>query len=343
VVAGIAIAVVALVVAVAVGRQLSDERYDIEDADPSTGWIEVPDPAPDQRGEPQGPPPEATERDIPYLPGAHRGCPGPGFDADCSGSQTLDVYRAPGDGDHPVVLWFHGGGWVAGDKNNLAAPVLHLYGRGFDIVSANYRLADGPRPARYPAAVHDAKAAVRWVKANAEARGFNGDEIVAMGGSAGGYLVNMLATTAGQPDLEPGGLGPEQQEVDSDVAAAIAFAGVCDMCAFIAGTHGWSEPLLDALLGCSTDCSEELLVQASPTSHVTRDAAPLYAANGVEDDLAPPAVTDLLGTAYDRAGVGHRLFDDAVDTGDPSCRGHDPWCGTNAAALDRFVDEARER
>jgi hypothetical protein len=78
---------------------------------------------------------------------------------------------------------------------------------------------------------------------------------------------------------------------------------------------------------------------ASATSHVTPDDAPLYAVTGAKDTLALPRVSDLLGAAYTGAGIGDRFFDDAVDSGDPACWGHDPWCGINLGALDDFVQD----
>ena len=345
--AGVAAAGLTLVligVAELVPAPVAEERPTpaIGDADRATGWVEVPDPPAAQVGTAESVSPSVTRRDVPYVIGAELGCPGPGVDAACSGSQTLDIYKAPGTGQHPVALWVHSGGWVAGDKNNLSDPVLRLYRRGFDVVSVNYRLSDGYRRARFPTAVLDTKAAVRWVKANAEQHGFDADAILAIGGSAGGYLVQMVATTAGEPGLEPTvGLSAEQRVESSRVAAAVSFSGMCDLCAMVGDGHGWSPGLVEAFLGCPADCSEPLLTTASATSYVTADDAPVYAVTGSQDTLALPRVSDLLGAAYVRAGIGHRFFDDAVDSGDPGCWGHNPWCGTNVAAFDEFVDAGR--
>src|SRR3954471_6114704 len=72
----------------------------------------------------------------------------------------------------PVLVWIHGGGWEAGDRRDDilgpmgAAPV----GAGFVTVSIDYRLSD---EACFPAQIHDAKAAIRWLRANAAELGID--------------------------------------------------------------------------------------------------------------------------------------------------------------------------
>ena len=94
--------------------------------------------------------------------------------------------------------------------------VLPMLERGYSVVSANYRLSG---EAAFPAAVHDVKAAVRWIRANAAGSGFNPDKIAAWGSSAGGYLSAMLRTTGGVGALEDLSLGNADQS--SRVVAAV--------------------------------------------------------------------------------------------------------------------------
>jgi hypothetical protein len=95
-----------------------------------------------------------------------------------------------------------------GKADMQVLPMLEGVKRGYAVVAVNYRLS---WEAKFPALVHDAKAAVRWIRANARGYGFDPERIAVWGGSAGGYLVSMLGTSAGVPELEDLSLGnPEQ-------------------------------------------------------------------------------------------------------------------------------------
>src|SRR5216683_1728067 len=107
----------------------------------------------------------------------------------------------------PAVLLIHGGGFRRGTRDSYLPTAIKLAQRGYVAATASYRLA--PRH-QYPAAVQDAKAAVRYLRANAARLHLDTENICAMGGSAGGHLVLMLGLTAGVPELE--GSGPNQNQ-----------------------------------------------------------------------------------------------------------------------------------
>ncbi len=124
-------------------------------------------------------------RDLEYVQGGHA-------------RNRLDLYlpeKAPRP--LPVILWVHGGGWTRGDKTN--GPAFRFATKGYAVASMNYRFS---QHATFPAQIHDCKAAVRWLRANARKYGLDADHIGAWGGSAGGHLVALLGTTAGVKDLE---------------------------------------------------------------------------------------------------------------------------------------------
>lgn len=282
-----------------------------------------------------------TAVDIPYVEGAQLGCPGWGSDHLCLGSQTLDIYKAPGDGAHPVILLIHGGGWSAGDKAEVGGEALRQLGRGYDVVSVNYRLANGVDNL-FPAAVLDVKAAVRWVKANAADLGFDPSVIIAWGHSAGGHLAQMLATTAGEAPLEPvDGLTPAMVAEDSRVAAAVSLAGPSNWFTFVADGHAWSYGLTVAFLGCYDNCDARKKV-ASPAAYVSTDDAPIYAAFGAWDAIAYPRHGAEMEQRYLEVGRGDVFWLDVVDSGDPGCVGHNVACGFNVAVNDLFVDWVRD-
>jgi acetyl esterase/lipase len=139
---------------------------------------------------------------------------------------TLDLYL-PEDRREPcpIVLYLHGGAFMVGAKEDNADPRLAPVARsGIGVASASYRFTDA---ARYPAQLHDVKAAVRWLRAHAADYGYRGERVGAWGASAGGYLALMLGLTAGSREHE-GDLG-EHLDQSSAVDATCAWFAPVDM------------------------------------------------------------------------------------------------------------------
>jgi pectinesterase len=127
----------------------------------------------------------------------------------------LDVYRPPAPGAQPAVLIVHGGGWEAGDRLMERPFAKRLAARGYVAVPVTYRL--GP-DGRFPAAVHDLKDAIGWLRAHAVEHGIDPRRIGAVGGSAGGELVAFLGATNGLAEFEgDGGRGAESSIVQAVV------------------------------------------------------------------------------------------------------------------------------
>lgn len=121
------------------------------------------------------------------------------------GERTLemDIYRPLGEwGPLPVVVCIHGGGWAKGSRVNHAQVAQAVASRGYVAATISYRLS-GEAP--FPAQIQDCKAAVRFLRANAKQYGINADQIGAIGLSAGGHLVALLATSSGVQELEGSG------------------------------------------------------------------------------------------------------------------------------------------
>jgi acetyl esterase len=112
------------------------------------------------------------------------------------------LYLPEGEPPFPVIVYFHAGGWALGTYDDIDTPVRALANRsGCAILSVNYRLAPEHK---YPAAVDDAYAAVKWASQNGERYGFDGDRLAVMGDSAGGTLatvVSMRARDEGEPTI----------------------------------------------------------------------------------------------------------------------------------------------
>jgi acetyl esterase/lipase len=145
--------------------------------------------------------------------------------ASLSPAQRLDVYLPEqGDGPFPVIVAIHGGAFMGCDKADLQVlPMLEGLKRGYAVVAINYRLS---WQAPFPALVQDAKAAVRWVRAQASQYHFRADRIAAWGGSAGGYQSTILGVSAGVSELEDLSLGNPGQP--SAVQAVVSWFGPTD-------------------------------------------------------------------------------------------------------------------
>ena len=144
--------------------------------------------------------------------------------ATASGTQVLDLYLPEGNGPFPVVVNIHPGGFFSGDKDMVpGTPGKALLKAGYAIASINYRLSG---EATFPAAVQDAKAAVRFLRANAAKYKLNPDKIAAFGQSAGGNLASMLGTAGDVAEFDDPSLG--NAGVSSRVQAVINWFGPND-------------------------------------------------------------------------------------------------------------------
>ncbi|HDG9792415.1 TPA: alpha/beta hydrolase [Raoultella planticola] len=211
-----------------------------------------------------------------------------------SNAQKLDIYL-PGEGKapYPVIIAIHGGGFIFGDKgtSEVDAPMTGLK-RGYAVVSINYRLAG---EATFPAAVYDVKAAVRFIKANAEKYGLDPHRVVAWGDSAGANLASMLGTTAGIPVLEDLTMGNAKQS--SRVNAVVSFFGPTDFSAMDAQfkesgkkslqIHNAADSGESQYMGMQISKIPHLVRFANPQSYISKDCVPFFLMNGSEDPIVP--------------------------------------------------------
>ena len=118
---------------------------------------------------------------------------------------TLRLYAraCPGEA-RPAVLFFHGGGWVAGDPSMHMRHAHGLAERGFVTALVSYRLYP---EVRWPESLQDAKCAVRWMRAHADVVGADPERIAVAGSSAGGQLAALTALTPGRYEGDGGHAG----------------------------------------------------------------------------------------------------------------------------------------
>lgn len=113
-----------------------------------------------------------------------------------SPSQQLDIYLPKtGTGPFPVIVFIHGGGFMVGDKNDgQEVPAVSAVDRGYAVVSVNYRMSG---EAKFPAAIHDIKAAIRFIKANAAKYHLDPSKVATWGDSAGAHFAALVGTSGG--------------------------------------------------------------------------------------------------------------------------------------------------
>ena len=256
----------------------------------------------------------------------------------------LDLWLPPEDDrPAPVVVFLHGGGWRMGGRAAVGpmyagqdpTPFERMAQAGIAVASADYRLSG---EAVWPAQLHDAKAAVRWLRARGGEIGIDPGRIAAWGESAGGHLASLLGLTAGDPTLEGdvGVTGP-----GSDVLAVAAWYAPSDLVGFVADTGG--DPA-DAttreaqLLGGTAVSRPDVAAQASPVSHVSPTAPPFLLSHGLADRFVPCVQSERLYGALVEAGVEVEL--DLYEGADHMWRGAPEAA---AQAFDRTVDVLRRR
>ncbi len=170
----------------------------------------------------------------------------------------LDVYRPRAPLPLPAVLVVHGGGWERGDRSMERPFAQQLAARGFVTATVEYRLGE---PGRFPNALFDLKAAVRWLRRHASAYGIDPGRIAALGGSSGGHLVALLGATNGVARFE----GDSAVE-SSSVGAVVDIDGLVDFT---------GQALLDKELRTPGAPTRFLGGPFATRADVWRDASPL--------------------------------------------------------------------
>jgi len=191
-------------------------------------------------------------------------------------SLQLDIYQPKQRNADllPVIVWIHGGGWRNGNKSSGARLNSFVATGNYVGVSIGYRLS---REAVWPAQIHDCKAAIRWIRANAAKYGIDPDRIGLWGSSAGGHLVSLLGTSSDIEQLD-GSCGTPG--VSSRVACVVDFCGPTDMIIF-------KHSAADQLFGKPADERQAEAKAASPAAHVSEDDPPILIVHGTNDRTVP--------------------------------------------------------
>jgi len=208
--------------------------------------------------------------------------------------QKLDIYLPDsGNGPFPVIIAIHGGAFMTGDKSDLEiTPMLEGLKHGYAVVSINYRLS---AEVQFPKQIHDVKAAVRWIRANAMYHNLDPHNIAAWGGSAGGYLATMLGTTGYVKELEDLSLGNLVES--SHVQAVVDWFGPTDFLQMDAQLkeskvknpmqHSVANSPESKFIGKNISEAIDQVYRSNPENYISKFDPPFFIQHGKLDNLVP--------------------------------------------------------
>ncbi len=222
----------------------------------------------------------------------------------------LDLARPPGAGPFPAIVFIHGGGWSGGSREGYRSQIEDAARRGYVAVTISYRLMQFDQAKKetttaapiFPAQIHDAKAAVRWVRANANKYHVDTNRIGVTGGSAGGHLSLLVGLTDPQSKLEGDSGNPDQS---SRVQAVVNVFGPTDMAAcYRTSSVAW---IFRLFMGGTPNEAAETYAAASPITYVSKDDPPVLTLHGDQDLLVPVAQATALDEKMKSVGASHTL------------------------------------
>ncbi len=200
---------------------------------------------------------------------------------------ALDLYTPAGTPPFPVVVWIHGGSWISGVRALFPGhPALRLRDRGYAVATIDYRLVP---EGFFPAQAHDCKAALRWLRGNADRYGLDRVRIAAWGASAGGHLAALVGTSGGIAALEDPSQGHASES--SRVQAVVDWFGPTD---YLLAGDADQQLAAALLLGCPISACPDKAALASPVTHVDGSDPPFLIQHGTADRVVPIAHSERL-------------------------------------------------
>jgi len=209
----------------------------------------------------------------------------------------LDLHQPIEKSRSPLIVWVHGGAWRSGSKKGM--PLGKLVEDGYPVASVDYRLST---EAKFPAQIHDLKAAIRFLRGHETELKVATKKIVIAGDSAGAHLAALVGVSNGNTELE-GAVGNDRTQ-SSDVQGIISFFGAANLTTILnqSTPHGLNVrvPALQLLLGDYPTNVLDLARLASPVFHVDAADPPLLLLHGDQDPQMPINQSHELCGAYQK-------------------------------------------
>ncbi len=223
----------------------------------------------------------------------------------------LDIAMPKAGGPYPCIVLLHGGAWIGGSRKDLSigdkgkdgkigpSMIEEVAARGYVVASVGYRLA--PKHP-FPAQIQDARAAVRFLRANAKDYGIDRDKFAAAGFSAGGHLALLLGLA---DKVEGWDVGANTSE-SSRVQCVVDFFGPTDLTLYT--TEAIQDAYLVPVFGKKAKTDKEVYKNASPVTYVSKDAPPVLMFHGTFDVVVPVTHSESLHKKLRDAGATSELI-----------------------------------
>lgn len=242
----------------------------------------------------------------------------------------MDLFVPENARNAPAVLVVHGGGWLKGDKTKFRALALRLAQEGFVSAAVEYRLGG---EARFPAGIQDCLSAVQFLRSHAEEYRLNPDRIGAVGGSAGGHLVGLMAAAYDNPRLISGTAYPEQS---ARISVAVVMAGPMQMVtgSVAERSRSGNNSNSNVWIGQTVDRARDLYLLADAYEQFSARTPPILFMCGEHDN---PERNSLSRKKLRSLGVWTALK--VYKGGKHGCWNQNPWFETMAKDMASFLHE----
>ena len=239
----------------------------------------------------------------------------------------LDLFAPNANAPRPAIIVVHGGGWLKGDRTRFHAMSIALAARGYITAAVEYRLGG---EALFPAAIQDCNTAVRFLRSNAKKFNIDPKRIGAVGGSAGGHLVGLMAAAPHIKEFQ----GSAHAKFSSAIQSAIVLAGPLELATGPVAERSRKDPKnsnSNKFFGKTVDEAPELYKQASPYTHVSKSTPPILFMAGELDYPERNAATRAKLKKY---GIATGIV--VVKTGKHGCWNREPFFTPMVEEMDRF-------
>jgi acetyl esterase/lipase len=213
-------------------------------------------------------------------------------------SIMLDIYSLKNKTiKHPLLIFFHGGGWVRGSKDSTSGFTPYL-NNDWVVINAEYRFI---QKAKMPASVEDARSVLAWAYENAKKYGIDTNKIVLSGSSSGAHLALIAGMVPPNSVLDNSGSGSHILKP----VAIIDFYGPTDLISLMETPNHKKKA---ALMFAEISSARKIAKLISPITYVRKDLPPIFLVQGDEDPTVPYSQSVNLKTALDKAGARNYLY-----------------------------------